>query len=254
MLCIARARRLGIPYLPRRTLSSRKMDERDETSRRWFDLGTVKLEMDNDVSDYFDEEALIALSGALSDSTVTAKKVFGKGARTGDAPPFEAIRLQVHHPAVFSLARLLRQDEAGDWYVENAKFRIHADYLGRRLSARSLTIQARAAQQLGFRYIVLDAVGDYNMARFKYPDDRWVGYWVWPRLGFDADLPAHLLRKLPRDFQERRRVSELMGSEEGLNWWELYGDTLNGARFDLTADSMSWQLLAQYNERRDIKV
>lgn len=228
-------------------------DDRDKISRMWFDATRVDLEMVDDVSLFLDEEALVGLSGAMSDSKVTVRKVL-RQTPSDPEPVLEAISLHISHPAVFSMTRLLRQDANHDWYVENAKFRIRADYAGRGLAARSLTVQARAAQQLGFRYIALDAVGDYTLARLRFPEDRWVGYWVWPRLGFDANIPESTLRRLPEDFQNCRRVAELMDTDEGLNAWELYGETLNGARFDLTAGSTSWQLLAKYSEERNIKV
>jgi hypothetical protein len=230
------------------------MDEQDETSRRWFDPRKVRLEVVDDVSAYFDEEALIGLSGAMSDSTVTVRKIFSAPATYDGEPVLEAIRLQIHHQAVFSMSRLLRRTPAGEWSVENAKFRIRHEFAGRRLSARSLVIQARAAQELGFQHIALDAVGDYTMARLKFPDDRWAGYWVWPRLGFDATVPESARRRLPARFRSCHWVSELMSSNEGLDAWELHGETLQGAKFDLTANSTSWQLLAKYNLQRNIKV
>lgn len=222
----------------------------DEISLQWFDPRRVRVVFADDVSEFFDEEALIALSGALSDSTVSVYRVVSGGSN----PQFEAIQLRIQHPAVFSMSRFLRLGVDGEWYVENAKFRIRHDYSGRRLAARSLVIQARAAQELGFRHIVLDAVGDYNLARLKFQDDRWVGYWVWPRLGFDAEVPSSVTRRLSSHLQYCRLVSDLLRIPGGLDEWELYGESLKGAKFDLTAQSVSWQLLAQYTNERNIKV
>lgn len=224
------------------------MEERDEVSRLWFDASRVKIDMVDAVSVFFDEEALIALSGAPSDSTVTVTKVVSAA---GD---FEAIRLHVHHPCVFSMARFIRLTADGEWVIENAKFRIRHDYAGRKLAARSLAIQARAAQELGFRRIVLDAIGDHFLAQLRHPEDRWIGYWLWPRLGFDAKLPAGAEQRLPYHFQGCQRVSELVSSEEGADAWLLHGESLLGATFDLTVGSVSWQLLAKYLQQHNIKV
>lgn len=229
------------------------MDEQDEISRHWFDPGRVQLELVDDVSAAFDEEALIALSGAPSNSVVTVRKATSQP-HSGEALAPEAIRLEVHHEAAFSMNRLIQQRTSGEWFIRNTKFRIRHEYSGRRLSARSLLVQARAAQALGFQEIVLDAVGDYTLANLKFREDRWVGYWVWPRLGFDADIPASALRCLPERLRGCTRVSELMHTAENQDLWLLHGETLENAKFDLTGDSLSWQLLAKYAQERNIKV
>jgi hypothetical protein len=73
------------------------------------------------------------------------------------------------------------------------------------------------------------------------------GYYVWPRLGFDAALPPRILRILPRALRHARHVLDLMRSIAGRNWWRRRGVSLDVA-FDLRPGSRSWSVFRRYLE------
>ncbi len=217
------------------------MDDRDETTKAWFDPTKVKVEADDQVLEVFDEEALVLLSAAPSGSALSAS-----------LKP-DGVQLRVDYPGVLTMDRYLVQKQTGAWYVLNNNVRVHPSYAGKNFAARTTVIQARAAQELGFESIDLYAAGDFAMANIKFPEDRWVGYWVWPRLGFDANVPSHVQRKLPQDLSSCKKISDLMATVNGQEAWKIHGDGVD-VSFDLTPGSVSWHLLGRYTQVRNIKV
>jgi hypothetical protein len=71
------------------------------------------------------------------------------------------------------------------------------------------------------------------------------GYYTWPRLGFNAALPPHILRRLPHDLRHARSVLDLMRSAAGRDWWRRRGVALN-VTFDLRPGSRSWGAFRRY--------
>lgn len=217
------------------------MDDRDDVSRVWFNPSQVHVIADDAVLEIADEESLIRLSGAMSGSTVTATMTPKR------------ISMTVKNDAVMSMVRHIeiRQDET---LIRNQVFQLEPGYRGKDFGARALTIQARAAQELGFTAIELDATGDHMMATTRHERDQHSGYYVWPRLGFEAPIPAVALNRLPEKYKGCVQISELMTTAEGQDDWFIYGDTLNNARFDVSHGSRSWEFLIAYCQQRNIRV
>jgi len=71
------------------------------------------------------------------------------------------------------------------------------------------------------------------------------GYYTWPRLGFDAVLPARLRSLLPPDLNHAQTVLDLMDVERGRRWWRMRGATIRVA-FDLASNSRSRATLDRY--------
>ncbi|UXH77810.1 hypothetical protein [Roseateles amylovorans] len=217
------------------------MDDRDDTSRTWFDPSLVHVQADEAVLEFLDEEALIRLSGAPSWSRLIATKT-----------P-RGIAITVQNDVVMAMVRHIER-RGDETIIRNQVFQVNPDYRGRRFGARALTVQARAAQALGFDAIELDATGNYVMATTGHPRDRHSGYYVWPRLGFDTNIPPSTLRRLPQKYKGCARISDLMASQEGQDDWFIHGDTLNDARFDVAPGSKSWDLLLAYCQQRHIRI
>lgn len=218
------------------------MEEQDFISRRWFDTASVKVLANERVLEYFDEEALARLSGAFSDSIVQAT-IEGL-----------AIVMEVHHPAVRKMRRELSFDIQEDcWFIYNSKFRINPDYWGQQLAVRSVATQARAAQSLGIRRISTYALGNFQMANRPSKDERWSGYWVWPRIGFNGEIPPEVRRKLSAPFSGCKTLSDLMQTDEGEAEWLLHGDDV-AVRFDTAQGSTSWKILERYTSKRGIRI
>ena len=71
------------------------------------------------------------------------------------------------------------------------------------------------------------------------------GYYTWPRLGFDGDLPARVRSRLPSELRRSRTVLDLMEDDLGRRWWRDRGATIRLA-FDLAPDSRSRAVLDRY--------
>jgi len=218
------------------------MEGQDFITQHWFDSSRVKVQVEADIADLFDEEALARLSGAFRDSIV---RVTREGM---------AIVMEVEHPAVLKMRRELSFDiEQNCWYVYNSKFRLNTEYWGQQLAVRSIATQARAAQALGIQRLSTHAVGSYQLANRPNKDERWSGYWIWPRIGFDGEIPSNVRSKLSTFFQRCQTVSDLIWTEEGAAEWRLHGEDV-ALRFDTAEGSRSWKILERYTSKRGIRI
>lgn len=218
------------------------MNERDAIGQRWFDANSVRIEVAPAAQGFFDDEAFIGLSGALSNSTV--KVDF----------PQSYIEMEVIHPAVRRMRRRLYFDiDTNQWNIENIKFRIRPEYWGQDLAARSIAVQASTAKNFGMGALSAYAMGNFQTANHPSKDERWSGYWVWPRLGFDGDIPVEIQQKLSGNLRHCKRLSDLMVSEAGREEWLRLGGDVE-VRFDLSAGSISWQIFNRYTSERGIRM
>lgn len=217
------------------------MATRDLISSNWYDPNKVTVIADDAVLELIDEEACKLLSGAPSWSTVTATR-----------EPHRIV-LRVQGPVIDRMVRYLEFRHDGTIILRNHVFVIDAGYTGRCFSARSLTVQARAALEAGIDHIVTNATGCWQLSQLPIAD-RFIGYYVWPRLGFEAPIPQSCYRHLPERFQRHKMVSELMHDEGDQQEWLRHGDDLNNAKFAVSSDSTSWQLLLRYCLQRDIRI
>ena len=64
-------------------------------------------------------------------------------------------------------------------------------------------------------------------------EDGYIGYRVWPKMGFDGEIPAHVLERLPENLRQHRNVQDLYKTREGRKAWEEHGDT-TAMTLDLT--------------------
>ena len=71
---------------------------------------------------------------------------------------------------------------------------------------------------------------------------RHIGYKVWPKLGFDADLLPGELDDAPQH-EGCRTVQDVLAIDPA--WWEQHGSQRR-MTFDLAADSRSWRKLLPY--------
>jgi len=124
----------------------------------------------------------------------------------------------------------------GKGWIENIAHMLPPEMRGNGAGTAIFARQVEAAARLGFEEI--EAEG------FRSPlSDEWVGYYVWPRLGYDAPLPRGMSGyDVPGN---ARRLSQLMATPEGRAWWKEHGRTTN-MRFKLEPDSKSRRVLDNY--------
>ncbi|MGO4470216.1 hypothetical protein, partial [Pseudoduganella sp. RAF53_2] len=110
-----------------------------------------------------------------------------------------------------------------------------------RLCTVGFALLACTAYRLGFAEVTLFAAGrGYGPAELD--EDDLVGYQVWPKFGFDAQLAEGDLNRDAR-FRYCRSVLDVVALDPA--WWEAHGRPTE-MRFDLTANSRSWQVLVDY--------
>jgi len=135
--------------------------------------------------------------------------------------------------------RLVRRVPDGPVLVDDGLHIFRQAMQGRGLGLRIYLRQVVHAQALGVHSIEATAV------RECYEN----GYYTWPRYGFDAPLPADIVRRLPSVLRSARTVLDLMETQFGRDWWRHYGTTLE-VRFELCRDSRSWRVFFSYVAHR----
>ncbi|AEB85307.1 hypothetical protein [Alicycliphilus denitrificans] len=108
------------------------------------------------------------------------------------------------------------------------------------LGTIAFALCAIAAHLAGLSQVSLVAAGGRGFG------DQYVGYKVWPKLGFDAPLEpgevAHVLH-----LAHCSTVQQVLAADPA--WWEEQGSQ-RLMTFDLAADSTSWQKLLPYVSRK----
>jgi hypothetical protein len=120
---------------------------------------------------------------------------------------------------------------------------LHVDhfFLNERNTSPSLgtfafALSSITAHRLGLAHVSLVAAGGKGF------NPRHIGYKVWPKLGFDADLLPGELNDAPRH-GGCRTVQDVLAVDPA--WWEQNGSQRR-MTFDLAADSRSWRKLLPY--------
>ncbi len=129
-----------------------------------------------------------------------------------------------------------------DW-IYNESFEIPPQHQGGGLGMQVFSAQVEKMIESGFKRIECWA------AREDDPDNKMFGYYVWPRLGYDGEINPKLKSKLPKSLSSANRISDLMKSKEGREWWKENGDSFL-ATFDLSEGSLSRRVLSAYQEEK----
>lgn len=129
------------------------------------------------------------------------------------------------------------QERDGDLVLTNRYVEVWEHERGKGVGAAIFGRQVEAAGKAGVARIELTAARD--------DVEGLVGHAVWPKLGFDAELPDETRRRLPRALNEAQRLSDLMTTQAGRDWWQAHGDTID-ATFDLAPDSLSQRVWKGY--------
>ncbi len=147
-----------------------------------------------------------------------------------DGEPVVLIR--VSHPWYDGTAvRIVFRDEMGRTAMKNEVFAVRPEAPDG-VGARVLAHQARKASALGVAYLEAEAAGG--------PGSTYVGYLVWPRLGFDGEIPHTPRRKLdllPTDHPLRGALTvlDLITRPGGREWWRVNGTSFHGTSTSLRA-------------------
>tara|TARA_R110000824_G_scaffold54028_2_gene149074 strand:- start:33166 stop:40146 length:6981 start_codon:yes stop_codon:yes gene_type:complete len=137
------------------------------------------------------------------------------------------------------MTRVLRRGEDSKGpTIENVYFELEAEQQGQGLGAQALLRQVQAAGEMGVSGIQTEAAGSAD------DEDGMVGYYVWPRLGYDGDLP-----QAAQKATGQKRLSDLMKSSKGRDWWKQNGHGVK-VEFDPSKGSLGRRVLSAYAEAK----
>ena len=168
--------------------------------------------------------------------------------------------VMVSGPHITHMRRALKIDsKTGDPYIYNDTL-VLASNAPKGLGTKIFANQVANAKEHGVKYIKCEAFRNRMSS-------MWVGYKVWPKLGYDGEIPlngertdngAPMSEESIKDFhktmapkikaagfKEPYMVSHLLMVDGGADWWDEHGESFD-AKFDLTEGSHSMQTLAAY--------
>jgi hypothetical protein len=218
--------------------------ERDPLTAQYFNRNYKHSVFDNQrVNDFMQRhlpgksiEDVLPITGAMDGSniTVTIKVVDDDF----------ALALSVDHPLYKERShRTLKITEDG-LVLSNDLLKV-IDSASQGIGTRIFASQVYASQQLGVHHIETYAAGQKGSV--------WNGYYTWPRLGYDAPIPSLKRQRLPKSLQEATRVSHLMASKKGQQWWKDNGSSIE-LEFDLSPNSYNSKYLAEYLKAKGITI
>ena len=169
---------------------------------------------------------LAALTGSTPDASI---KVFERGGY---------LRLDSEGDG-WNSVRLIQRDDDGRVFIHNHLLTIDEDKQGGGIGVAIFGNQVREATARGVAY--LDTTAERG--------EKFVGYKVWPKFGYDAPIPAALIPHLPPELDYVENISELMYNNGGREWWEEHGVTTD-MKFDLGEESDSLAVWNAYRQER----
>lgn len=105
---------------------------------------------------------------------------------------------------------------------------------------------AITAYQAQFSEITLLAGGGGAAYKDEWAIRDMVGYFVWPKFGFDAQLESFERSSLPEHLKNCQTVRDVTSIDP--EWWKKNGNG-RAMRFDLRLESNSWQTLLHYSSK-----
>lgn len=176
-----------------------------------------------------DADAVARMAGALPGSTVTITVSHDN----------QGIGVNIKHPD-YRAHRNISLDLDGKLIIENNIF--YAKKTGSGLGTRVFSQQVALASSFGVSAIHTHASGRYLSKNN--------GYYTWPRLGYDGpiprvDLKPHARAELKKQFPKAKKISDLMKSEAGREFWKSNGRSAS-LKFDLREGSQSRKVLDAY--------
>jgi hypothetical protein len=159
---------------------------------------------------------------------------------------FGAIVIEAHSPTDYrgapswKMKRTLDSQYAGTLILHNDEFFIEDPDLKRKGMGHTVFAhEVEEAMKLGIEEIETVAARDDD------PNHPMVGYKVWPKMGYDDTFSSWDIKRLPDDLKGAKRVSDLMATQEGRDWWEINGDSRE-MTFDMKPGSLSLKTLDAY--------
>jgi len=189
----------------------------------------------------YNDDTVLNICGATDGSKVRASEFSnhrGKGFQF----------LVVGNEDSFESSRYVLKNKEGNNFIKNAYFEIKdPEMRGKGIGLEVFGRQVEEAIKQGFDYIETDAA----RVDSKDPADSMNGYYVWPRYGYDGEIPEENdLNRKAFDKFGAKRLSDLYRTKEGREWWKENGTEVT-LRFDLTEGSLSRRIWESYLDERN---
>jgi hypothetical protein len=148
---------------------------------------------------------------------------------------FGRLKGVVQQSLLVSQERVLFRDPQGDLVIRN-QYLEKQPFAPKDTGIRLFQRQVEAAQKLGIKRITTTGAGDV--------DDKYCGYYLMARYGFDAPLEDRDLILLRKLFPTVRTLNELIAAD-GKEWLRQFGREKEMV-FDLASDSSMMQVFRAY--------
>ncbi|MEW4569299.1 hypothetical protein AB1L88_15650 [Tautonia sp. JC769] len=185
-------------------------------------------------------EDLASLGGAPDDATVHVRV---------DGVSRDRVRIVVKGDGYYA-DRVLMGESNGQTILYNAYFAVDKNQRNRGLGRAVFGREVEHAIRLGVARIETTAAGE---GRKRLAGGTWNGFYTWPRFGYDGPLTSDVKRQLPRALADAERISDLMRTPEGREWWKDWG-TQSALEFDLAPGSLSrrtWDAYLAEKQQRE---
>lgn len=190
------------------------------------------------------------LVGAPDDAEVIVERV-------DNDPIRRSIKIKIKGPG-FIAERKLVSGFRGSSAIVNEFFEIRdQSKKGGDIAINLLGRQIEQARKLGVSELQTYAAGQGK----RYGGSDLNGYYTWARFGYDNELsevdfvgdePRKAQAELAVKFPNARRISDLMATQEGRDWWKHNGRQ-TGMTFDLDPDEDNVKTFKAYVAERDAK-
>jgi len=159
-------------------------------------------------------------------------------------PPYVVLKVTVKHPLYDGeQIRTIGGKSGGDVSIKNELFKLKENTP----QGTGTSVFHRQVQEARAR-------GVKEIQTHAYRSDGFNGYYTWPRLGYDADIPENF-KKFYMTGEERVewgrpiRVSDLMKHPKARENWKNFGESTD-MTFDLREGSLSNYILDAYIDER----
>jgi hypothetical protein len=173
----------------------------------------------------------------VTDAKLTGERVQISTSHDATHGPYVAVSVNAGECRMYRT--FFKDQMTGKLACDNDYFRVNESDHG--LGTKIFHAQVEELASRGFDHIETFA------ARGAGSD--FVGYYVWPRLGYDAPLRDSEKAATSSIVEGATHLSNLMRTESGRAWWKENGGSRD-VKFDLSANSLGRRVLSEYARHR----
>ena len=197
-----------------------------------LDNGTVIRTMDRDALNasvkqlFKDPETRAALTKPLNAEQLNELLFLPEGADATLSGRASRVDVGVKHPNFAADTRDYTADATGKVIFHQGLARVNREHGQATGLGRETFLQAiGASHKYGVHAIRAQAAGSGN-GTDHVADGSFVGFYTWPRLGFNGEITAVKRQAMPPELSGARDMLDLFSREGGPQWWKQNGSSL----------------------------